>query len=104
VLLERQVRAYAGWPGSHLETNLGRLVVRRASLPPPSAVPRPAGPGTGAGQPAQPGLIVSLGAGLALASAAGLLALDEVQLAGGRPMTGADLRRGHPRLIGSTAG
>ena len=32
--LERQVRAYLDWPGSFLETTLGRLVIQHASLGP----------------------------------------------------------------------
>jgi methionyl-tRNA formyltransferase len=90
--LERQVRAYLGWPGSFLETSLGRLVVQHASL----------GPELDARQ----GTVVSTGAqgaGLALATAAGSLGLDEVQLAGGRRMTGPELRRGRPTIVGALA-
>jgi methionyl-tRNA formyltransferase len=85
--LERQVRAYLGWPGSFLETSVGRLVIRRASLGPDVDAP--------------PGTLVASGAGLALATADGSLELDEVQLAGGRPMTGPELRRGHPATVGA---
>jgi methionyl-tRNA formyltransferase len=87
VELERQVRAYLGWPGSFLETSLGRLVIRRASL----------GPDLGA----RPGTLVASGAGLALATSAGSLELDELQLAGGRRMTGPELRRGRPAIAGA---
>ncbi len=90
--LERQVRAYLGWPGSFIETAVGRLVVQHASL----------GPDLGA----RPGTIVAYagdGPGLALATAAGSLILDEVQLAGSRRMTGAELRRGRPLIVGAPA-
>ena len=85
--LERHVRAYLGWPGSFLETGLGRLVILRASIGPP--VERPAG------------TLVAAGSGLALATGDGSLVLDEVQLAGRRPMSGADLRRGRPAIVGA---
>ena len=90
--LERQVRAYLGWPGSFLETTVGRLVVQQASLGPDLG----ARPGTIVAHPAD-------GPGLALATAAGSLVLDEVQLAGGRRMTGAELRRGRPLIVGAPA-
>jgi methionyl-tRNA formyltransferase len=88
--LERQVRAYLGWPGSYLETDAGRLVVLAASL------------GLEVGEPA--GRLVAAGPGLALATTGGLLVLDRVQPAGGRPMSGAELRRGRPGLVGTSAG
>jgi methionyl-tRNA formyltransferase len=88
--LERQVRAYLGWPGSYLETDAGRLVVLAGS------------PGRDVGEPA--GMLVAHGSGVALSTAAGSLILDRVQPAGGRPMTGAELRRGRPGLVGTSAG
>ncbi len=83
--LERQVRAYQPWPGSHLATPLGRLQVWRSR-----AVPSL--PGDAAGW------LVDTGGSLALTTARGRLALDEVQLAGGRRMSSAELLRGHPGL------
>jgi methionyl-tRNA formyltransferase len=88
--LERQVRAYLGWPGSYLETDAGRLVVLAGSLGPEVAEPA--------------GMLFAHGSGLALATAAGSLILDRVQPAGGRPMTGAELRRGRPGLVGASGG
>jgi methionyl-tRNA formyltransferase len=85
--LERQVRAYQPWPGSFLETPEGRLVVWRAGV-------AAAEPGDLAGR-----LVASAGGGLALVTAGGRLALDEVQLAGGRRMSAAELLRGRPRII-----
>jgi methionyl-tRNA formyltransferase len=86
--LERQVRAYQPWPGSFLETPEGRLVVWRAGV-------AAAEPGDLAGR-----LVASAGGGLVLVTAGGRLALDEVQLAGGRRMSAGELLRGRPRIIG----
>ena len=88
--LERHVRAYAPWPGSFLETPLGRLNVDAASV-----VPGRAGDRTGA--------LVADGDGLALATVDGRLRLDQVRLAGTRRMSGAELRRGRPALVGLVA-
>jgi methionyl-tRNA formyltransferase len=89
--VERRVRAYQPWPGSFLETPLGRLVVWRASL-------APAEPGD------DPEEIVAHGDGIALAGLDGRLVLEEVQLAGKRRISGAELRRGYPGLIGQHIG
>lgn len=90
LLLERQVRAYQPWPGSYLLIGNDRLVVWSAT--PVTAVEPPASPGT----------IVVTDAGLpALVTADGMLELREVQPAGGRRMTGAELLRGRPSLAGS---
>jgi methionyl-tRNA formyltransferase len=86
--LERRTRAYSPWPGTFLETPAGRVAVRRAHVAP-----------TEVGD--APGSLVAAGDGVALATAEGRLVLDEVQPAGRRPMTGADLRRGRPVLVGS---
>lgn len=85
--LERLVRAHAPWPGSFLETDLGRLIVHDAG-------PIPAEPGD------TPGRIVDDGEGLALTTADGRLRLQRVQLAGRRPTDAASLRRGAPALVG----
>ena len=90
-LLERQVRAFLPWPGSHLETPAGRVAVLRAA-----AAPRDYRDRTGE-------LTVD-GEGLALVAADGRLQLLEVQSAGGRPMSGAAFRRGHPSVIGQPVG
>lgn len=90
VELERQVRAYRGWPGSFIETGAGRIVVLAASL-----APKVHG---------QPGTLVADGGGLVLATASGGLRLEGVQPAGGRVMTGAELLRGRPGLAGATVG
>jgi len=85
--LERQVRAYQPWPGAHVETPEGRLIVWRAHVAPHV-------PGEVAGR-----LVASGRDELALAASADRLVLDEVQLAGGRRMATAELLRGHPSLV-----
>jgi methionyl-tRNA formyltransferase len=88
--LERQVRAYQPWPGSFVETPVGRLAVLKGLVAERGASDR-----TGA--------LVADGLGLALVAADGRLRLLEVQPAGGRPMTGAAYRRGHPAVVGGAA-
>lgn len=88
---ERRVRAYQPWPGSFLDTPIGRLVIWRA-------VPAPAESGD------VPDRIVAHGAGLALTGPSGRVVLEEVQLAGRRRVSGAELRRGYPGLVGSRLG
>ena len=85
--LERRVRAYDPWPGAYLETPAGRLIVRRARTE------------TG-GVAAEPGRI-GPGPDLRLATSDGWLVLDEVQPAGGRPMSGPEYLRGRPSLADS---
>ncbi|MEP7378633.1 MAG: methionyl-tRNA formyltransferase [Chloroflexota bacterium] len=80
--LERQVRAYQPWPGTFFETPQGRVIIWHARLKKGSA---------------PPGTLVD---GPAIATADGLLELVEVQPAGGRRMSGAELIRGRPALIG----
>jgi methionyl-tRNA formyltransferase len=84
--LERQVRALAPWPGTFLDTPLGRLGVHRAAVGEVRPYDRT-------------GLLVADGDGLALVTADGRLRLLEVQLAGGRRMTVAELRRGAGRHL-----
>jgi methionyl-tRNA formyltransferase len=89
VALERQIRAYVPWPGTFVETSsLGRLIVDDATV-------APSEPGDGVGH------LVADGDGLALATADGRLRLGRVRVAGRKPMTAADLRRGAPGLVGS---
>jgi len=90
--LERQIRAYQPWPGSYIEIPEGRLIVCRASV-------GPAEPGDSAGQ-----LLAAGRDGLALATTFDRLILEEVQLAGRKRGPAADLRRGHPGLVGKYVG
>lgn len=87
--LERRVRAYAPWPGSYVETAAGRLNIDAATVTPSRA-------GDAAGT------LVADEGGLALATSDGRLRLDDVRLAGTRRMSGAELRRGRPALVGES--
>ena len=89
--VERRVRAYQPWPGVFLDTTIGRLVVWRASL-------APAEPGD------EPEVLLAHGDGIALAGCDGRLVFEEVQLAGKRRVSGAELRRGYPRLVDKRIG
>jgi methionyl-tRNA formyltransferase len=82
--LERQVRAYQPWPGSFIETAMGRLVVWSATV--------------ARGRDVVAGTIGEGG----LATAAGTLVLDEVQPAGGRRMAWTEFVRGRPRIVGTS--
>jgi len=87
IMLERQVRAYLPWPGSFAEADGDRLVVLAATVAEPD-------PDDEAGR-----FVPDL-AGLALATGDGRLVLQEVQPAGGQPMTGEEYLRGRPRILG----
>lgn len=88
-VLERQVRAYLPWPGSYAETEDDRLVILAA--------------GVADGEPDDEiGRFVPDPAGLALTAKEGRLLLDEVQPAGGQPMTGEAFVRGRPRILGQS--
>ncbi len=91
VELERQVRAYQPWPGSYIKnikTGDERLIVWKAHV---AARER----GDVAGR-----FVTTSDGGLAMATGEGQLVLEEVQMAGGRKMTGAELLRGRPGLVG----
>jgi methionyl-tRNA formyltransferase len=90
VELERQVRALQPWPGTYVETEAGRIKILRAGVVPPDGdvATRPVG-------------TFGPGPRLRLRTADGDLDLAEVQPAGGRPMTGAELLLGRPSLPGS---
>jgi methionyl-tRNA formyltransferase len=85
VELWRQVRAFEPWPGSFVDTPLGRLAVWRASV-------RPEERGT-------PGRFAPDG----LDTAEGRLLLHEVQPAGGKRMTWDAYVRGRPGIVGNAA-
>lgn len=96
--LKRQVRAYQPWPGSFLDTDFGRLVVWRSSVLDEEA--RLAALSRSESS-APPGALLAAGDGLGLATTDGILALIDVQPAGGRRMQGSELARGRPGLVGS---
>jgi methionyl-tRNA formyltransferase len=83
--LERQVRAYQPWPGSFVDTPLGRLVVWRGT------------PASGSDDTSQ-GTFDAVG----LATGQGdRLRLEEVQPAGGTRMPWEAFVRGRPAIVGS---
>jgi methionyl-tRNA formyltransferase len=88
--LERQVRAYQPWPGSFLETGAGRLVVLTAEA-------------TDGRSGDRVGSLVADGSGLAVVVSSGRLRLIDVQPAGGRRMTAAELLRGRPGILRPSA-
>jgi methionyl-tRNA formyltransferase len=90
VELARRVRAHAPWPGSFVDTPVGRLIIHEADVV-------PAEPGD------EPGRVVADDDGLAVTTGDGRLRLKRAQLAGRRPMDSAALRRGAPGLIGQPA-
>jgi len=85
--LVRQVRAYEPWPGSFLDLQQGRLLVRRAHSVPPEAD----------GQP--PGTLATIAGFPAVYTGMGLLVLDLVQPPGKRPMSGEAYLRGASQFL-----
>jgi methionyl-tRNA formyltransferase len=83
--LERQIRAYRPWPGSFIDTAVGRIVVWEAGVR------------SSAGGP--PGTFDWYG----LSTVEGDLQLHAVQPAGGTRMSWVDFLRGRPGIVGSTA-
>lgn len=83
----RQVRAYNPWPGAYTEFEGRTLKILRA---------RPIGGG--------PGLVVATNEGAAVVTGEGLLALEEVQLAGKRAMGITEFLRGQRGIVGSRPG
>jgi methionyl-tRNA formyltransferase len=96
VHLERMVRAYQPWPGCWFESPFGRIVVWAAQ-----ALPSAGNEAAPDGSVGAAGTITADGDGLAIDVADGRLRLHELQLAGGRRLSAAELRRGRPGLVGS---
>lgn len=90
--LDRRVRALTPWPGAFTMWRGRRLKVLRA-------VPLPGWRGD-----APPGTVVALADGVAVATGKGVLRLEEVQLAGKRPMDMATFIRGQREFVGSRLG
>ena len=83
--LERQIRAYRLWPGSYIDTAVGRIVVWEAGV-------RSSAGGT-------PGTFDWYG----LSTIDGDLQIHDVQPAGGKRMPWEAFVRGHPGIVGSAA-
>jgi methionyl-tRNA formyltransferase len=84
--IERQVRAYLPWPSAHTSFRGEMLKVLRARV----------APGQG-----QPGKVMRLPEGIAVATGDGVLVLDEVQLAGKKPLSSEAFVRGQRDFVGS---
>lgn len=89
VELDRQVRAFTPWPGAFTTWRGQRLKVLRV-------VPLPEWHGD-----APPGTVIVLADGVVVATGEGALRLEEVQLAGKRPMDIAPFLRGQRDFAGS---
>ena len=81
------VRAYDPWPGTFTEVEgLGRLKIFPLVIADTSMGP--------------PGQFFEKDGKLAVYCGKGALLLEHVQLGGGRPISGKDFLRGHPKIIG----
>jgi methionyl-tRNA formyltransferase len=85
-LLERQIRAFQPWPGSFVDTPVGRVAIWAAGIDPTFETSGP--PGTFDGD----GLIAR----------DGRLLLREVQPAGGKRMSWEAFVRGRPGIVGAS--
>jgi len=92
VELDRRARAFTPWPGAFTTWHGRRLKVLRA-------VPLPGWRGD-----APPGTVFALADGMAVATGEGSLRLEEVQLAGKRPMDAVAFLRGQRDFVGSRLG
>jgi methionyl-tRNA formyltransferase len=90
--LERRIRAHAGWPGSVIETAVGRLVVVAARIAPGASGSADAAAGTIVEVDGRPALVAGDGA---------RLVLERVVPAGSREMAGAEFLRGRRSLVGT---
>jgi methionyl-tRNA formyltransferase len=94
--LERQVRAYQPWPGSFVDTPVGRIVVWSAGVDDSAGLDGSAGVDGSAGPPR--GTFDEQGLGVGDGERLRLL---EVQPAGGRRMTWDAFIRGRPSIVGA---
>jgi len=88
----RSCRAYCSWPGIHTYWRGKLLKVLSAE-----ALPQWSGEG-------EPGQVMALDEGLAVATGEGALLLSEVQLAGRRALSAEDFARGQRDFVGSVLG
>ena len=88
-------RAFDPWPGIH--TQWGGRTLKLLSVTTEAESKEHPGPA---------GLVTPPGpsGGLRVATGAGILSLDRVQLEGGKAVNGADFLNGHPDIIGSQLG
>ncbi len=93
--LARQVRAMIPWPGAYTYWTGQQLKVWAATALPTDA---------GSASPPVPGTVVAQDRRPAVVCGDGLLALDQVQLAGRRRMAAADFLRGQRAFLGARLG
>lgn len=86
--LERLVRANEPWPGTFVDTGLGRVAVLVAGVAEPK-------------DGDTPGLLVEHDERLALATTEGRLVFEEAKREGRRPTGGREFLRGQARLVGT---
>jgi methionyl-tRNA formyltransferase len=99
-----QVRAYRGWPQAFTTFDGRQLKVLRAwPLSPPEEEGHAAS-SAASGRSVAPGTVDVRDGSPVVATGLGLLRLDEVQLEGKRPQSGAEFLRGYPRLVGAVLG
>ncbi|HID87209.1 MAG TPA: methionyl-tRNA formyltransferase, partial [Anaerolineae bacterium] len=92
VEIERRVRAYTPWPSAYTFWEGRLLKILRA---------RPLVEWSGR---AEPGQVMELPQGIAVATGDGALLLEEVQLAGRRAMSAEEFVRGRREFVGATLG
>jgi methionyl-tRNA formyltransferase len=85
--LERRVRALSPWPGTRLRW--GPKTLRVLAAHPVS------------GPPAPPGTVAAIAGLPVMATGEGLLSLDQIQLPGGKPVSGMAFLAGHRLLDGA---
>lgn len=86
--IERMVRAYQPWPSAFTQYRGEQLKIIRASVFPQAA-------------PEVPGTVLQIGKDIGVATGKQILVLDEVQLAGKRPMSAGEFARGQREFVGS---
>lgn len=92
VQLERQIRAYTPWPGSFTTWDNKRLKIVEAHV------------ADVASNDVAPGTVQMLDAGVAVATGAGWLVLDKIQLAGKNVVTAEEFVNGYQDFVGSQLG
>ncbi len=84
-VIERQVRGFHPWPSAYTTLHGALLKLHRARVLPGAAA-------------APPGTVLGCDDGIRIASGAGVLAVDELQLAGRKSLAAADFARGGLRV------